>query len=503
MVNAWTIHVKDYASRNGLSYMCAMTEPACSAEYRAKKGLPPKPPAPKPPKPPAPKPPKPPAPKPPKPKPPKTPPNKSPKTPETFSGMTDYSKSSKGSPESSPMYDVLDTPMENMLDSPNEIAVKLIDEYTSFASLLRGDNELASSILSPSQLKLVKKIVTKYEKLIDKMSDFLDEAVPEEAYEQSVETVMDRIESVLGIVIDNPPRLRPDWTAFVKKNYEDLAERVNRIVGLSPVSPLTPAPSPMPKNLLQQFEGERPTAKKSKAVGKTKEERIQEMKERISKMAPITPMSPESPQTPKFKKPSPKKSQKMSPAMKALASPKMVPITPMSPESPQSPKIKKASPKKAEKMSPTMKSLASPIMPSRPFAPSPPSPQFRGRQEMSPSSPTSSPTPPKKARLARLTPLPSPTVVKKKSKKYVSPKIVDIKVLTKKSEFNSASVANLVHFLKPFFNEKEINQIKKLPHEVIKAIAFLIKGFDLNPAIASKIVGNEGAVDYFFKKRKK
>ena len=34
MPNAWIIHVKDFAQRNGLSYGCAMSDPNCRTEYR-------------------------------------------------------------------------------------------------------------------------------------------------------------------------------------------------------------------------------------------------------------------------------------------------------------------------------------------------------------------------------------------------------------------------------------------------------------------------------------
>ena len=34
MPNQWIVHVKDFAQRNGLSYGCALSTPACKAEYR-------------------------------------------------------------------------------------------------------------------------------------------------------------------------------------------------------------------------------------------------------------------------------------------------------------------------------------------------------------------------------------------------------------------------------------------------------------------------------------
>jgi hypothetical protein len=34
MSNPWVLHVKDYAKKNDLSYMCAMSQPACKASYK-------------------------------------------------------------------------------------------------------------------------------------------------------------------------------------------------------------------------------------------------------------------------------------------------------------------------------------------------------------------------------------------------------------------------------------------------------------------------------------
>jgi hypothetical protein len=34
MSNPWVLHVKDYAKKNNLSYMCAMSQPACKASYK-------------------------------------------------------------------------------------------------------------------------------------------------------------------------------------------------------------------------------------------------------------------------------------------------------------------------------------------------------------------------------------------------------------------------------------------------------------------------------------
>jgi len=34
MSNPWVLHVKDYAKKNDLSYMCAMSQPECKASYK-------------------------------------------------------------------------------------------------------------------------------------------------------------------------------------------------------------------------------------------------------------------------------------------------------------------------------------------------------------------------------------------------------------------------------------------------------------------------------------
>ena len=34
MPNAWTNHIKEWASKNNMSYMCAMSQPACREAYK-------------------------------------------------------------------------------------------------------------------------------------------------------------------------------------------------------------------------------------------------------------------------------------------------------------------------------------------------------------------------------------------------------------------------------------------------------------------------------------
>lgn len=40
MANKWVEFVRDFAKRNNVSYMCAVSKPECKAEYRAKYGNP-------------------------------------------------------------------------------------------------------------------------------------------------------------------------------------------------------------------------------------------------------------------------------------------------------------------------------------------------------------------------------------------------------------------------------------------------------------------------------
>jgi hypothetical protein len=172
MANAWHIFVREYAKKHKISYMCAMSEPDCSKQYIIYKG----------------------------------------KKTKNFS----------------------DSPtqvMENTLELPEQIANKVIDDFVSFSYLLKGNNELVVSLLNKSEIKLVENLVRNYQKIIDKLTVFFDEPVPQEVYQNSMDTSMDRLETTLGFVLDNPPRLRPDWTEFVTKNYKDLYERVNRLVG--------------------------------------------------------------------------------------------------------------------------------------------------------------------------------------------------------------------------------------------------------------------------------
>lgn len=35
--NAWVSHIREFAKRNKMTYACALTDPRCIAEYRAKK----------------------------------------------------------------------------------------------------------------------------------------------------------------------------------------------------------------------------------------------------------------------------------------------------------------------------------------------------------------------------------------------------------------------------------------------------------------------------------
>lgn len=37
MANPWIEHIKEYARRNNMTYMCALSNPQAVAEYRAKK----------------------------------------------------------------------------------------------------------------------------------------------------------------------------------------------------------------------------------------------------------------------------------------------------------------------------------------------------------------------------------------------------------------------------------------------------------------------------------
>jgi hypothetical protein len=164
MANAWHIFVREYAKKHKISYMCAMSEPDCSKQYKGKKT----------------------------------------KKTKNFSDST-----------------------ENTLELPEQI----IDEFVSFSYLLKGNNELVVSLLNKSQIKLVEKLLKNYQKIIDKLTVFFDEPVPQEAYQKSMDTSMDRLETTLGFVLDTPPRLRPDWTEFVTKNYKNLAVRVNKLLG--------------------------------------------------------------------------------------------------------------------------------------------------------------------------------------------------------------------------------------------------------------------------------
>lgn len=112
-----------------------------------------------------------------------------------------------------------------------ELPEQIIDEFVSFSYLLKGNNELVVSLLNKSQIKLVEKLLKNYQKIIDKLTVFFDEPVPQEAYQKSMDTSMDRLETTLGFVLDTPPRLRPDWTEFVTKNYKNLSVRVNKLLG--------------------------------------------------------------------------------------------------------------------------------------------------------------------------------------------------------------------------------------------------------------------------------
>ena len=124
-----------------------------------------------------------------------------------------------------------DCSKQYIISKGKELPEQVIDDFVSFSYLLKGNNELVVSLLNKSEIKLVEKLVRNYQKFIDKLTVFFNEPVPQEAYQKSMDTSMDRLETTLGLVLDNPPRLRPDWTEFVTKNYKNLAVKVNKLLG--------------------------------------------------------------------------------------------------------------------------------------------------------------------------------------------------------------------------------------------------------------------------------